>query len=182
MGKKYLTLKELCEYLGYSKPSVYKLIDSGLPFVQFGKTRRFVIEDVDKWVNGGYKAKPKPKLKVEKEEDRELIQAYEYILGHLNDKLGRYAFRFTTKSYQKLIKARLKEGFTLEDFIRVIDYKYWEWHDNDMSKFLRPSTLFGGNFEGYLSASYTEENKQIVKQQKLEESLAFLEEDYSKYE
>lgn len=51
------------------------------------------------------------------------------------------------------IRARLKEGYTFNDFKTVIDKKCSEWLETDMAKFLRPSTLFAkGHFEEYLNA------------------------------
>lgn len=51
-----------------------------------------------------------------------------------------------------LIRTRLKEGFTVKDFKTVIDNKHREWGtDSTMSKYLRPQTLFGNKFEGYLN-------------------------------
>ena len=50
-----------------------------------------------------------------------------------------------------MINARIKEGFTKEDFIKVIDNKVGEWLGTDMERFLRPETLFGTKFEGYLN-------------------------------
>ncbi len=72
------------------------------------------------------------------------------ILHTLNEELGKN-FRATNKTIS-LIKARTKEGFTLEDFKHVIKVKSSEWKtDEKMSKFLRPETLFGTKFEGYLN-------------------------------
>ncbi|WP_169801469.1 conserved phage C-terminal domain-containing protein [Neobacillus drentensis] len=51
-----------------------------------------------------------------------------------------------------MIHARYGEGFTLEDFKRVIDIKSVEWQsDPKWNKFLRPETLFGTKFEAYLN-------------------------------
>lgn len=50
-----------------------------------------------------------------------------------------------------LIKARLKEGFTYQDFISVIDKKYAEWNGTEFQAYLRPETLFGTKFESYLN-------------------------------
>ena len=60
-------------------------------------------------------------------------------------------FRSTTKKTKSCIDARIREGFKEEDFLKVIDIKTKEWKDNpDMSKYLRPETLFGTKFESYL--------------------------------
>lgn len=51
-----------------------------------------------------------------------------------------------------LIRARWKEGFTLEDMKKVIDLKTTEWlHDSHWRNYLRPDTLFGTKFESYLN-------------------------------
>ncbi len=61
-------------------------------------------------------------------------------------------FKATTSNTQTLIKARLNDGFTVEDFKSVITKKFNDWSkDNKMNKYLRPKTLFGSNFEGYLN-------------------------------
>lgn len=83
---------------------------------------------------------------------------YVEIVDYLNDVAGKN-FRHSTKKTQTLIKARLKEGFTVDDFKRVIDNKTKEWkHDPKMSKYLRPETLFGTKFESYLNETPVEQN------------------------
>ena len=53
---------------------------------------------------------------------------------------------------QNLIKARMSEGFTVENFITVNEKKVKQWlHDPEMSKYLRPATLYGNKFDGYLN-------------------------------
>ena len=76
---------------------------------------------------------------------------YSEIIDYLNKKcITRY--RDTTAKTRTLIKARFKEKFTLNDFKQVIDSKSAEWlADGKMNKFLRPETLFGTKFEGYLN-------------------------------
>lgn len=49
------------------------------------------------------------------------------------------------------INARFNEGYTLDDFKIVIDKKVAEWKNGDMAKYLRPETLFGTKFDGYLN-------------------------------
>lgn len=83
------------------------------------------------------------------------------IIDHLNMKCGA-KFRPTTRATQRLIKARLNEGFDIEDFKSVIDSRFVEWGSNgDMRQYLRPTTLFGPKFEGYLQAQNTRIQKPI---------------------
>lgn len=74
----------------------------------------------------------------------------EEIVGYLNARLGT-TYRPTSKKTQSLINARLSEGFAADDFKAVIDSKLAEWgNDPKMRQYLRPETLFGTKFEGYL--------------------------------
>ena len=76
---------------------------------------------------------------------------YREIIEHLNLKAGTN-YKHSTKSNQKHIHARWEEGYRLEDFIKVIDNKVADWlGDVKYSKYLRPETLFGTKFEGYLN-------------------------------
>jgi len=79
---------------------------------------------------------------------------FDLIVDHLNEKTGR-KFRSNSKQTRQHIRARWREGYTLEDFKAVIDVKTAEWFDDPkMSKFLRPKTLFlPENFESYLNQS-----------------------------
>lgn len=73
------------------------------------------------------------------------------IIVYLNEKTNS-SYRFDSKKTNEHIGARLKEGFTLDDFKKVIDVKSKEWlHNEKMLPYLRPQTLFSGNFEGYLN-------------------------------
>ena len=68
----------------------------------------------------------------------------------MNDQAGT-RYKPTTKKTQTLIKARLREGFTVDDFKTVINNKVKEWKGSEWEKFLRPETLFGTKFESYLN-------------------------------
>ena len=73
------------------------------------------------------------------------------ITTHLND-AAQTNYRPSSKKTKQLIKARLNDGFTFDDFKNVIDIKTAEWvNDKEMSKYLRPETLFGTKFESYLN-------------------------------
>ena len=72
------------------------------------------------------------------------------ILDHLNARTGQH-YKPTTSKTKSLINARLKEGFSVDDFKTVIDKMCVEWMNTDMQKYLRPETLFGTKFESYLN-------------------------------
>lgn len=78
--------------------------------------------------------------------------AIKEIVDHLNARLGTH-YKPTTQATRKLLKARLNEGFTVEEIKTVIDKKAAEWLGNaSMAQYLRPETLFGNKFESYLNA------------------------------
>jgi len=89
---------------------------------------------------------------------------YKEVIEYLNQK-GGTAYRASSKDTRKHIKARFDEGFTLENFKAVIDKKVEEWAkepepgDRDMRGYIRPSTLFGTKFEGYLNQKGTGKKK-----------------------
>lgn len=88
---------------------------------------------------------------MENEIENENINVIKSIIEYLNHKLGA-RYKYTTKTYQTCIKARIKEGFTYDDFVCVIDKKYTEWKDTEFESYLRPETLFGTKFQSYLNA------------------------------
>lgn len=82
---------------------------------------------------------------------------YDEIVEYLNRKAGT-KFRSSTPATQRLIKARLSEGFTVENFKSVIDIKTSQWLNNHkMNQYLRPQTLFGTKFESYLNENSKDE-------------------------
>lgn len=89
----------------------------------------------------------------DKEKDKEKEkEIYKEIVSYLNQKTGKH-FRDTSDKTKTAIHARLAEGFKLEDFRAVIDKKCADWlGDKKMEEYLRPETLFGTKFEGYLNA------------------------------
>lgn len=81
---------------------------------------------------------------------------YKRIINYLNE-LTRSNFKSTTKATKSKINARLREGFTEDDFLKVIKFKVKQWEDNPaMCGYLRPDTLFGTKFEGYLNEANRE--------------------------
>lgn len=83
------------------------------------------------------------------------------IIDHLNLRTGQH-YKNTTQKTRDLIKARLKEKFTVDDFKVVIDKMCVEWMNTDMQKYLRPETLFGNKFESYLNREVKQTTKNIT--------------------
>lgn len=73
------------------------------------------------------------------------------IIAYLNQKTGKN-FRQNTKATAKLIDARLNDGYSVDDFKKVIDNKCAEWLGTEQEQYLRPETLFSpSHFESYLN-------------------------------
>lgn len=115
------------------------------------------------------KCPPEIEIELEKDIEIEIEKEKEYIVDfkneineiitYLNQKTDS-RFKASTLKTQSLIKARLKEGYTVNDFYTVIDKKYADWKGTEYEKFLRPETLFGNKFEGYLNQKIRN-NKQV---------------------
>ena len=94
-------------------------------------------------------------MKVKKErkkstESTDVREAAAKVIAHLNAAAGTN-YMPDAKATITLVEARLADGYGVADFKTVIDKKCAEWLGGDMAKYIRPQTLFGSNFEGYLN-------------------------------
>ena len=74
------------------------------------------------------------------------------VISYLNLK-AKKNFKFDTASHHKFIKARLKEGYTLEDFKKVVDIMSAKWIGTAYEQYLQPQTLFGNKMDNYLNTT-----------------------------
>ena len=72
------------------------------------------------------------------------------IIDYLNECTGKF-YKATSKVATININARLKEGYTKDDFIKVISVKATKWLNTKFEDYLTPNTLFGNKFESYLN-------------------------------
>lgn len=101
-------------------------------------------------INQSQNKQPQINKKIKKEIKSEHQLAINIIITYLNDVTNK-SYRTDTQSTIQLITNKLNNGFTIEQFKYVIDIKASHWLNTDMDKFLRPETLFGNKFEGYLN-------------------------------
>lgn len=100
-----------------------------------------------------------PPTPFEKGEVVPLNSSVEEIINYLNQKTGK-PFKPSIPKTHRLISARMREGFGVDDFKKVIDNQCRTWlKDPKMFPFLRPETLFGTKFDGYLNAVKVEKKK-----------------------
>jgi uncharacterized phage protein (TIGR02220 family) len=82
------------------------------------------------------------------------------IVDFLNEVTGK-SYKPNGKLAILNINARLKEGYTKDDFIKVISVKATKWLGTKWEDYLTPNTLFGNKFESYLNENInTEKTKQ----------------------
>lgn len=97
---------------------------------------------------------------------------YKKIIDHLNLSAGT-KYKENSNETVKVIKARLADGFNYDDFIIVIDKMIDKWGtDEKMCEFIRPVTLFGNKFEGYLNLVHAMKNKKNTEIGKAEIALS----------
>ena len=90
---------------------------------------------------GNVQQSPKPDIK---------ISIVKEIIDDLNEVVGT-KYRSNNEITKGLVRARLQEGFTLDDFKTVHRKKKRIWSGTEYEKFLRPATLYSNKFEGYLN-------------------------------
>ena len=78
------------------------------------------------------------------------------IIDYLNECTGK-SYKPNSKVAILNINARLKEGYTKDDFIKVITIKSTKWLGTKFEDYLTPNTLFGNKFESYLNENITKE-------------------------
>lgn len=86
------------------------------------------------------------------------LNPFDEIINHLNQVTDQH-YRATTQKTKTLINARLKDGFTVDNFIQVHITKFAEWNGTKFQKYLCPETLYGTKFEKYLNQKLTDTEK-----------------------
>lgn len=124
--------------------------------LQGGKNARY--EPVPRTPDPSVRSKTDPSVKTscqlpaETDQEITITDQAKQVLKHLNLVTGsKYQ---AGKTSLDNIRARLKDGFTPEELVLVVDYTNAKWgNDLAMTEYLRPITLFGpSKFPGYLKA------------------------------
>ena len=96
-------------------------------------------------------------LELELEKDKEiknksiLSGKIDEIMAMTNSMLNKN-YNPKTKSHRNLISARLNEGYSVEDFKKVLEKKIKQWKNTEQEQYLRPQTLFAqSHFDTYLN-------------------------------
>ena len=181
---------EMREYCKFHESRLYRELKCNSrrlrPVLDYMQTsRKLVYNHTDKYYEiaivklpdfmGKYSDKKEPntsKKRKEKKRKENTVESvtlkenkipYTEIIDYLNQKTEKN-FKASSAKTISLIEARIKDGFSLEDFKTVINNKVFEWLGDDRNnKYLRPETLFGNKFDGYLN-----EKKKLSEEELLE--------------
>lgn len=129
------------EKLFVVKPAVNSVVKSAV---------KSAVKNLDSKVNSKVNSKVDTTKEVKNLKNVKKKEDIYTVVSYLNDRAST-SYKPDSDKTQRLITARLNEGYTVDDFKTVIDKKTDEWKDTEMQKYLRPETLFGTKFESYLN-------------------------------
>jgi len=91
--------------------------------------------------------------RVKKHRDNAKLEPVVTEILEMFNKLTGKNLKVTTDAHRKHVRGRLADGFTVDDFKKVIIWKIQQWGDNPkMAMYIRPETLFiPGKFDQYLN-------------------------------
>jgi len=168
-GQTIWSVKDMSEKWGWSRKKVDNFLNILQTELQITKksTTKYTLLTVEKWelyqteeqqknINGTSKEHQKNTNNNDNNKNNEKIKD---IVDYLNKKTGK-SFKATTKKTKDCIIARINEGYEdVKDFHKVIDIKASKWIGTDNEMYLRPETLFGNKFEGYLNEKPKQQTK-----------------------
>lgn len=86
------------------------------------------------------------------------------VIDYLNQQAKTHYRKNATN--RDLVKARINEGYTIQDCLTVIDNKTAQWLNTEWEQYLRPRTLFQkSKFESYLNTKPPKRTGKVVKEQ-----------------
>ena len=132
-------------------------------------------------IQKGTKSVTKKKESLNKFNKKNIQQS---IINMLNKKSGKN-FKIDSPISIKLINERLKEGYVLEDFYKVIEVKVAKWKNTIMEMYIRPETLFSYKFESYVNENISMKSQSNVhpcKEGNSNDSSNYIHSDYTTYD
>ncbi len=156
-------IKDLKYKFQYNKSKFYRIINYGLPYFSNERDRVFIL------LNNGKILIKTNIIQTIKKQSKKTKQTtnlmIEEIIDYLNLKTNKN-FKINNNKTITLINTRFKEGYTLDDFKKVIDLKSEKWLNTNMDAYLRPMTLFSNKMEGYLNETINKKsNERFTKTQ-----------------
>lgn len=162
--KKYLSMLKNAEMIDFLASTNGTTRGTTITIVNYDKYQFEGTTEVSTGVSTGEQQRShKQEIKNDKNVKNEKKDIYTSviteILNYLNLKTGK-KYTGRSKAQREHIIARLKEGYTVDEFKTVVDNKVKAWgHDDKMRQYLRPETLFSTKFETYLNDTETERQR-----------------------
>lgn len=159
-GDRYHPTKHTTEYsmleVNDNKPYVLK-DNSNTPNIYNTKSLDLVPDGIPSGIPSGI---PKTNQSENTPTNDSYSDRIKEILDYLNQKTGKH-YTTRSKASVKMIRERLREGYTVDEFKAVIQNKVNAWlHDSEWNKYLRPETLFcAKHFDSYLNDVEDEKQK-----------------------
>jgi uncharacterized phage protein (TIGR02220 family) len=146
--KNYTLTKNRCEIVLSPKEIITPKNDS---FIETEKSKPLEVEPINSEPIEAEVITEKPKVPRKKSNETSYQnEVYEEIIEFLNLCTGKN-YKNSSIMNRKFITQRLNDGFTIDDFKKVISVKSTNWLGGQMEQFLRPETLFSNKFESYLN-------------------------------
>lgn len=142
-----IELKRLKKRFNFNKSTFYRILRFGLNFFNNDSNGVFIELNNQKLIIKVIRNKKTIKVENTLKTNTEL---HKEVIEYLNEKTNK---KFTTKNKQtiRFINARIKEGYNVDHFKKVIDIKSAKWLNSSMEDYLRPQTLFSTKMESYLN-------------------------------
>lgn len=175
--------KKLSEETGISESKIYRLLKtfksehlieqqitskysiiSVIKYSQYQSSEQVNEQPVNnKRTSSEHQVNTNKKGKNNKNDKKKHIELAKQIIEYLNEKAKRN-FDITKDSNFKELIARMKDGYTVDQFKFIIDNKLKDQYFKDNPKYYNPDTLFRkSNIEKYLNEKFTEkiDNKHV---------------------
>jgi uncharacterized phage protein (TIGR02220 family) len=170
-----ITLSTISQKVRISKTHVFRIINWGMEVLkELGVECQYVSDSFGFTVSVGKaavktneisKVLEKPKSMPTQQNTQMIIE----IILYLNEKANKN-YSVEAKEAKRCINARISEGYSLNDFKKVIDTKTSKWMNTPQEDYLRPITLFGTKFNSYLNER--PQHEQITNQSNIARTIA----------
>lgn len=148
-----ILIKNYNKYNWTSSPMYRKSIEKLLDNVESKTLIREIKAIISEFYGDKKENKELSVLPFEATPEQELENDIKQVIDIYNETMNKN-LTYKNKTTNDMIRARLKEGHSIEDFSVVISFKKQEWENTEYAKYLIPSTLFApSKFSNYLLQS-----------------------------
>lgn len=142
-----IPIKTIKDKFNYPKYKFYRILNFGLPYFNNKNGVFLLFENQSIQIQV---IRTKNNVNAKKHPKSDYTNKVIEIISYLNEKTNKN-YHVKSQGTIRLINARLKEGFNVDDFKLVIDKKCNKWLNSSFEPYLRPQTLFGTKMESYIN-------------------------------